>query len=349
MRWKPTRLFFQLELGVDIVSKEAFLTMFEMPDLVHLEESVPESKRFLQLGSTPRSSQGAMLWIVRAAGRFGSKRTIDLGFHTGSTQRKRQFVGMAVRQHRMKQPVRWHNGTTHQPKVGGDVVVFWMVEDGRMADRIPLGLVDVRVQTGIVVVRDGSSRFGLGVETDSVGSTHKEGIAWTERLWQVQVVNKQSQIVTILFAERPMALPHDFDTVPQTFPRSVDDPWWFDRRRPWHGPTTVDDVQSVEENRSDIRANNTHRTRRWYGSRRRNRPRCTTFPELGILHWLDVHVGEGGPVLVLSIITIPWRSSNDSCYGAIPKPVRRRWCWVVDGCVVDPNCKRTQSCIWRRD
>lgn len=68
------------------------------------------------------------------------------GFHTGFTDKKRQLVGMAARQYGMKQPVRRHNGAAHQPKIR-DVVVFRMV---RMADRIPLDLVDVRVQTGVM-------------------------------------------------------------------------------------------------------------------------------------------------------------------------------------------------------
>ena len=73
--------------SVDIVSDKTFLTLFEMPDLVHLVELVTESKGFLQLGSTPRSRQDALFWMVRAACQFGSQRSVDLSFHTGSTQR----------------------------------------------------------------------------------------------------------------------------------------------------------------------------------------------------------------------------------------------------------------------
>ena len=57
-----------------------------------------------------------------------------------------------------------------------------------MADRIPLSLVNVLVQTGIVLARDKSIRLGLGVQKDSVGWVPKESIAWKSN-WQSETCN----------------------------------------------------------------------------------------------------------------------------------------------------------------
>ena len=100
------------------------------------------------------------------------QRLVDVGFGAGPTERKHEFLATTVTQDRMEEGRRRQNGTLGDAKVGRDVLrVGWIVDEGRMPDRIRIVLVDPRIQRREVIV---GQLFVFYVKTYRIGSTSKE-------------------------------------------------------------------------------------------------------------------------------------------------------------------------------
>ena len=66
--WPTSRLLFQLEPCIHIVSEETLLRLCKMPDFVYAFEDVPPGSGFLEFGGTPRALELALLVGMKTFG-----------------------------------------------------------------------------------------------------------------------------------------------------------------------------------------------------------------------------------------------------------------------------------------
>ena len=94
------RFLLDFEPSVHVLCKESILALFgwEMVNLVDLDESVPQLDGFLDLGGTPFSSERALLGGVATNIGLLQQGFGHFLFHTGLTEREREFTLVSVRQ-----------------------------------------------------------------------------------------------------------------------------------------------------------------------------------------------------------------------------------------------------------
>ena len=213
-RRPPAGFLLDFQPGVDVVSEESLTGLVKMPDLIDVLDLVPQRHRFVQFGTTPGPGEDALLVGVDAFGRSLPWAFGHFFFHTRRTQRKGEFVLMAVRQHGMVQGTWRQNTTLDETKVEVDVGVTRLGNEARMSFGVHTGFVDPRVQGGDIDVMDLLAGGHMMVEFDGIGTTSTEGVAGMERFREGQVLDERSDIWRGVFEAVPFAPPHFHDLVP---------------------------------------------------------------------------------------------------------------------------------------
>ena len=70
------------------------------------------------------------------------------------------------------------------------IIAFRLRDDGRMSDRVGTVFVDVRVQGGVIVVKDLFPFFRVTKELDGIGTPAKKSLARFQAGLQLQGVEK---------------------------------------------------------------------------------------------------------------------------------------------------------------
>ena len=115
---------------------------------------------------------------------------LEFRFGASATKGKDQFVLTSVRQDGVIQFVIRFNGAFDESKDTGDVVALGLRDDGRMSNGVGTVLVDVRVQGGVIVVKDLLLLFRVTKQLDGIGTPAKESIARFQAGLQLQGVEK---------------------------------------------------------------------------------------------------------------------------------------------------------------
>ena len=85
---KTTGLVFDFVPGIHVVSEEAGLFSFKVPDFVQALEGVALVNGFLDFGCAPGIGQLTLLGCVVTDPSFVVQRFVDVGFSTGPTEGK---------------------------------------------------------------------------------------------------------------------------------------------------------------------------------------------------------------------------------------------------------------------
>ena len=96
---------FNLEPSIHVVGKESLFALGKVPDLVDIDELIPEFEGFQDLGGAPGSMHCALLWGALTETRFLQQRFSHLFLHTGSTEGKSELALVLVWQEGMVQVV----------------------------------------------------------------------------------------------------------------------------------------------------------------------------------------------------------------------------------------------------
>ena len=101
---------------------------------------------------------------------------------------------MAVRQDRMVQFTWRQDLTLDESKVLADVGVTRGRDDGRMPFRVDTRFVHPWVQRGDIDVMDLLSGGDMMVQLDGIGTTSAEGVSWIERLDELKLGHKRTDV-----------------------------------------------------------------------------------------------------------------------------------------------------------
>ena len=121
--WPPAGFLLNFQPGVHVVSEQSLTSLVKVPDLVGVLDFVSQVHRFVQFRSAPCPGQGALLVAVVAFGSSFPRTLVHFFFDTSSTEWKKEFPSMAVRQYWMVQFTRGEGSASDQAKVLTDVRV----------------------------------------------------------------------------------------------------------------------------------------------------------------------------------------------------------------------------------
>ena len=211
-RQPPAGLFFDFEPNIHILGEEALAALGEMPHFVHFLHHVPLLHRLLQFGCAPGAGQGPMLGRVGTTPGLGVEREVQLVFHAGSTQGKREFIPRAIGQDGMVQAWGRQHHTFGQPKVWVEVHGVGGIDELWVPHGVAGVLVDPRVETRVIVVTDLFPLVGGAMQLHHIGAS--ERLARLQRGLEVQGSHVVDPFGLVLESLVPVAFPHLHHRVP---------------------------------------------------------------------------------------------------------------------------------------
>ena len=155
---------FDFREGVDILFKKHIGYLWEVPDFMHLDNTVSFLHGFHHFGTAPRSLDGSF-WVGMRARRLVPCICARLA------QRKHQLVLTVMRQHGMEKTARWQYRAFDQSEIIGNVLVKILGNDLRMIGRYGLGSIDVGIKAGKVNVPNLLVSLATMVQFGCVGPT----------------------------------------------------------------------------------------------------------------------------------------------------------------------------------
>ena len=205
-RRPPAGLFFDFEPSIHILGEEALAALGEMPHFVDFLHHVPLLHRLLQFGRAPGAGQGPLLGRVGTTPGLGVEREVQLVFHAGSTQGKREFIPRAIGQDGMVQAWGRQHHTFGQPKVWVEVHGVGGIDELWVPHGVAGVLVDPRVETRVIVVTDLFPLVGGAMQLHHIGAS--ERLARLQRGLEVQGRHVVDPFGLVLESLVPVAFPH---------------------------------------------------------------------------------------------------------------------------------------------
>ena len=203
-----TGFLFDFEPGVDIIFEEPFLGFGEMPHFVDVLDLVAQLDGFVQLGGAPGAGQDSVVIGVSAVVGSLQRGFGHFFFHTGSAERKGEFVSMAVGKHGMVEFAWRQHLALDDSKVVVDVSVTGVRDEDGMTFWVDARFVDPRVEGCVVDVVDLLMGGHTMIQFDGIGASSAKGVPGVEWWDEVEGVHVRLDGGVGLLELGPITFPH---------------------------------------------------------------------------------------------------------------------------------------------
>jgi len=134
-------------------------------------------------------------------------------FHTGSTERKKEFFLMTVGENRMVEVSGRQDLTFDESKVGADVGGLRVGDKRRVTFGVHTGLVHPGVQGGHIDVMYLLTGRHAMVQFHGIGTTPAKSVAWIQGFCELKGSHKRTDAGGGVFETGPITFPHFYDMV----------------------------------------------------------------------------------------------------------------------------------------